>query len=458
MTYNEVKMEYENNEIIDVEEYEDAVESINIEEKENVLEKNIITEDIEETENEIYKDAENNEKLETEEEENELEKNIIIKDEESDDNIIYVEDIEDNQSTSSSEDEDSEKIMKSLNKLESFYWEDLIENYDLDELEDSLIKIDNLLWSEKWQRKNLKKLAEFKENASEKNKKVDNKNMTEKGENIVSEVKEDTKVKIRKSLGNIKYNFNDTLEEIESLMNYGESYMNNENYEDKLKEEVENNVDVFSLKGKETINFKCTKIAKPKSILKKTKYNYENKLDNEIDFKIPAQTASKSTRFKFPKSVVSPIGLYIKNSPKTPLLQNVATPTKHCNVIEPSHTSPERFDNNKPLFFSNEKNRLPTLAYKKSSRNIFLEKENNPELPSNIKKLMKGPVNPEVIKHIGRIKIDTNSNEKNQKKREDCDNENNMTLLSNTSLSNTEDVSLYVSKKVLRSNCLKENN
>lgn len=179
-------------------------------------------------------------------------------------------------------------------------------------------------------------------------------------------------------------------------------------------------------------------------------------------FKVPSVTKVPSTK-KSPnlKSIVSPIAMYIKNSPKVPLVKNVVSKQMYCALS--GMNGKQAGEKAQGVQSVPSKHILPVRSYKPAARNIFVSKENEPALPGNIRKLIKGPLNPELIKHMGRVK--DSPDRYPQAVPAIIQNNINLTMLStstasegmfNISTGPPGDISVLVSKNAARTNCLQK--
>lgn len=127
-------------------------------------------------------------------------------------------------------------------------------------------------------------------------------------------------------------------------------------------------------------------------------YIHKPTIEQKTEFKIPNKPPPRTPNFsKLPstvktgyfKNIVSPVSLYIKNTPTSPLIQHV--PNK---IATPSSTLP----NIKRTAL--QENTFPCVSYKPAKHKLFTE-EKDLNLPKNIKKL--GTQGTLIIKHEKRI-------------------------------------------------------
>ncbi|KAK5639167.1 hypothetical protein RI129_011659 [Pyrocoelia pectoralis] len=101
-------------------------------------------------------------------------------------------------------------------------------------------------------------------------------------------------------------------------------------------------------------------------------------------------TTSKTWKFK---DVVSPVAIYIKNSPHVPQIQNVPLKLSSPKNLFPTQ-KPSRSDTN------NKEDTLPQIIYA-PPRKVVKSTEQSLKLPLNIQRHL--PTTPHIIKHTGRV-------------------------------------------------------
>lgn len=232
--------------------------------------------------------------------------------------------------------------------------------------------------------------------------------------------------------GNSKFDWNDTIEEMERFVQIDDYELSNENTHD-----TNTSSNVEKLDNPNTSDSKLyldTTTSKPKKSLipiKNSNQFLNPHKDVYTNFKIPTRIVSVKPNYK---TVLSPVSVYIKNSPQAPLLQRVPSKPLSAKSLFPKATS------NK---IANKENKfdLPTLIYKPAKHTVISEKEQL-KLPGNIQKHISHI--PNIIKHQGRT-----GGEKLGQNVENKLLEENLTICDDSrfSTSSVEDVSLLVSKK-----------
>lgn len=257
--------------------------------------------------------------------------------------------------------------------------------------------------------------------------------------------------------------FNDTLEEMEMLMKFGENYMQKKeevNSPTQEKQKVAN----FCSSGDEDNKENVIKVP-ANSVVKLSENENKQQSNEEIniinsgtpgkspclkkrpaEFKIPIHRPLSTRKSQNFKNIMSPIGLYIKNSPQVPLVHKVMVPTNHVGTFKDPN-APNSCE--KKLDIAEGSSGLPMRSYKPSSRNIFISKEVEPSMPDSVRKLIKGTLGPEIIKHVGRIK---ESEDLPSTSTQTVHSDAELTILSSTDLSesNSTDVSLYILKNSIK--------
>ncbi|KAK4871881.1 hypothetical protein RN001_016005 [Aquatica leii] len=203
--------------------------------------------------------------------------------------------------------------------------------------------------------------------------------------------------------------FNDTLEEIEMALKYGLNYtMPDDNSPKSTNENVRNSPVVES---NENITEASVSSAPTTGYI--DNYTPYQKKTKDFQFKQPTQKPI-STKSKTPnyKDVVSPVAVYIKNTPRCPILRNVPTSnTWQKKALFRNHDTPT-------ISKSNKENVLPEVVYT-LPRQVIKTEGASLKLPSNIKKHL--PSVPNLIKHKGRVAPKKQSPSKIQEKLLSCD-------------------------------------
>ncbi|XP_063616767.1 uncharacterized protein LOC134789970 [Cydia splendana] len=218
---------------------------------------------------------------------------------------------------------------------------------------------------------------------------------------------------VEKSCDTSSKEFDNTLEEIEYILNTPKSEKKNTANNAYKEAELEGNQIVN--KEKVALNTKPSAVvtpmkqvqkevfATPSSVLQ-TKPTLCRTPANPPLFKKPSTSSVKKTPGKNNafQHVASPVAYYINNSPQVPLIQNV-----HPKKTLPGLSSIPKLVKssvNKP---SNKENvNLPSVAYKSAKKTTVIDVSNAPKMPQSqwAKKLTRSLPRPAVIKHTHREK------------------------------------------------------
>ncbi|KAF5284755.1 hypothetical protein FQA39_LY04480 [Lamprigera yunnana] len=217
--------------------------------------------------------------------------------------------------------------------------------------------------------------------------------------------------------------FNDTLEEMEIALKYG--------LDDSVTDEKDN-------KSEESIiiNELITDTINKENITSNANTAVAVKVNKDFKFKQPINIPPSPSFHKIPnfQNIVSPVAVYIKNTPRHPLKQNVA-----CTKTLPKKMVFQDQEILKPKVI--QPNVLPEVIYNRP-RKVLVTKEACLKLPANIQKLL--PNTPTVIKHCGRLAKKNDQDLADRLLSEDLSSTN-LTFNSTTPL---EEISVYNIKDV----------
>lgn len=231
------------------------------------------------------------------------------------------------------------------------------------------------------------------------------------------------------------FNFNDTLEEMEMALKQGLDYvMPNDLSTEPSPEKISPSPVTKTIHKTPTNKY---------NYLRSPVGDYINSKSINNNFKLPTKppknraitpkTKSPQIQPRLFKNIISPISIYIKNSPRVCLKQNIQAPPHKASHIIKNESVPLNSNNKQ-----NTPRPLPKMVYK-PPKQVIINSNQNIILPGNIKKLLPKPI---VMGHQQRIRNNDDNTSISRKLLED-----DITFASFDASQSAVDVSILESKQ-----------